>query len=118
MKTLNAKGMSKTCQTKFLPIKVLRWLASFRQERGEKLSRKKKDGQSNSNRSPLIKQGRVHLDSGQAEANKGSVQQVELPHPDPVVAGLRRCPGPANEEILLRVECVWEMVSSAVHSSA
>lgn len=34
--------------------------------------------------------------SGQAEADEGSVQRVELPHPGQVVAGSGRRPGPAN----------------------
>lgn len=42
------------------------------------------------------KQGWFHLDSGQAEADEGSVQRVELPHPGRVVAGSGRRPGPAN----------------------
>lgn len=65
------------------------------------------------------KQGWFHLDSGQAEADKGSVQRVELPHPGRVVAGSGRRPGPANfPGSLLWLKCVGSMASLAVHSSA
>lgn len=65
------------------------------------------------------KQGWFHLDSGQAEADEGSVQRVELPHPGRVVAGSGRRPGPANfPGSLLWLKCVGSMASLAVHSSA
>lgn len=43
--------------------------------------RKKGVDNQNQTPSPLGKQDRFPLDSDQAEANEGSVQQVELPHP-------------------------------------
>lgn len=65
------------------------------------------------------KQGWFHLDSGQAEADEGSVQRVKLPHPGQVVAGSGRRPGPANfPGSLLWLKCVGSMASLAVHSSA
>lgn len=65
------------------------------------------------------KQGWFHLDSGQAEADEGSVQRVELPHPGRVIAGSGRRPGPANfPGSLLWLKCVGSMASLAVHSSA
>lgn len=75
---------------------------------GEKLKKRKEK-----------KQGWFHLDSGQAEADEGSVQRVELPHPGRVVAGSGRRPGPANlPGSLLWLKCFGSMASLAVHSSA
>lgn len=59
-------------------------------------SKQEKKGRRRGKKKPKQKQGWFHLDSGQAEADEGSVQRVELPHPGRVAAGSGRRPGRAD----------------------
>lgn len=64
-------------------IKIHRdqWAKEGYGAKGGRIWQKKGCGQPKSNPFSFGKQDRFPLDSDQAEANEGSVQQVELPHP-------------------------------------